>query len=113
MENKKGKQRIGLESGLNELSKQIMEDRRTGKIKKDVSSRVLGMLGYLCSNKNLYVPRKINTISELYNFSEDEMLHKFKNYKIKTWLKLNEILEIYNLPSLNLPQEYAIDPLNA
>ena len=108
MEERNGDKRIGLESDLKELSKLIMKDRQTGKIKKEVlSSRVLGMLGYLSSDEtSRLVPRRIDTVAELYTFTEEEMLHKFKAYKGKTWLKLNEILGKYNLPALNLPQEY-------
>lgn len=109
----KKRQKISLESNVVELSKLIRKDRRTGKIKKSVaSSRVLGMLGKLSSDRHLYVPRKINTVGELYTFSEDEISYKFRNYKSKTWLKLNEILETYDLPAINLPSEYAFDPLN-
>jgi len=114
MKNQNEAPEIRLESDLSELLKLIMIGWRTGKIKKDVAlSRVVVMIGYLSNDKHLYVPKKINTIGELYTFSEDEILHKFRNYKIKTWLKLNEILERYGLPNLNLPQEYKSDPLNS
>lgn len=90
-----------------------MKDRRTGEIRKSVaSSRVLGMLGQLSNDSHPYVPRTISTIGGLYTFSEDEISHKFRNYKSKTWLKLNEILEKYDLPAINLPEGYAFGPLN-
>lgn len=111
MENRNERQRIGLESGLKELSKLIKDDQQAGRIRKERSlRRVRGMLGHLSSDKiSSLVPRKIDTVEELYSFTEDEMLHKFRFYKEKTWIKLNDLLENYGLPTLNLPQEYTSD----
>ena len=106
-----GQRQISMESTLKDLRRSIEEDRKTGRIKKrGASLRVIGMLGYLNSSEpSPLVPRKIDTVGELYSFSHDEMLRKFRFYKQKTWCKLNEILCGYNLPPLNLPAEYGSD----
>lgn len=56
-----------------------------------------------------HVPRKIDTVGELYSLTRNEILYGFKARKKKTWLTLNEILEGYGLPPLNLPEEYTSD----
>lgn len=112
MEKRNEVQKIGLGSDLRELYRLIDNGRRTGKIKRrGASLRTMCMIGRLRSDSasNQFVPRKIDTIGELYSFSEKEMLYGFRGYKRKTWLKLNEILGECGLPSLNLPQEYTSD----
>ena len=104
---------MSLDSALGDLTQAIVEDRRSGKINKQkrrASSRVLGMLGYLKSqNQSGLVPRKISTIGEIYSFSHEEILKKFRFYKQKTWCELDKILQDYGLPPLNLPKEYGPD----
>lgn len=111
MENRNGSQGIGLKSDLRDLYRLIGSDREGGKIKKrGASLRTMCMIGRMYNNaQNQFIPRRIDTVGELYSFTEDEILYGFKLCKKKTWLKLNEILEGYGLPSLNLPQEYTSD----
>ena len=105
------RRKIGLNSDLEELSKLIATDRKTGKIKKDVSSHLaVCMLGYLQRDQlNTHIPRTIKKVKDLYSFTNEEILKGF-SYKKKTWLRLNEILEGYGLPKLNLPKEYTDYP---
>ncbi len=107
-----GLQKDGLgirkDTDLGELIKTITVGRRHGTIKKEMaSSLVLGLLGHLYGGNKIemHVPRKIHTVGELYSLTENEIL-RFKGYKKKTWLKLNDILLCYGLSSLTLPQEY-------
>ena len=112
MKNRNKATKIGLESSLCDLCNMIDDDRDNGKIKKrGASRRVLGMIGWLNSGTpNKFVPRTISTVGELYSFTKEEIQYEFKLCKEKTWLKLNEILQGYGLPSLNLPKEYTSGP---
>lgn len=108
MRSQKGRLEIRKDTSLEEFIKTITIGRRLGTIKKEMaSSLVLGLLGYLYDENEIkmYVPRKIHTVGELYSLTENEIL-RFKGYKKKTWLKLNDLLLCYGLSSLKLPQEY-------
>lgn len=106
-----GNKKIGLESSLSDLSELICEGQKSGKITKGMaSSMVIGMLSHLSSDEPFqHVPRKIKTVGGLYTVTEDEILHKFRHYKKKTWLRLNEVLDLYGLPTVKLPQDYIAD----
>ncbi|GEM_PF-4739505 len=111
MASRKNNLEVRLDTDLREFARTIMRGRRNGTVKKEVSSsRVVAMLGYLYDGNDtlLYVTRKIHTVGELYSFGEEE-IRRFKGYKKKTWRKLSEILTIYGLPPLKLPQEYISD----
>jgi hypothetical protein len=111
MEIQSSKKKIGLETSLSDLSRMISYDQKFGRIKKGMaSSRLIGMLSHLNSDEPFqHVPRKIKTVGGLYTVTEDEMLHKFRHYKKRTWLRLNEVLDLYGLPGIKLPQEYTAD----
>ncbi|HEC66929.1 MAG TPA: hypothetical protein ENI23_16765 [bacterium] len=115
MEGRNEERRIGLESSLGDLYKFIYDDREAGKIKKrGPSHRTMCMIGHLYRDPpGPHVPRGIKTVGELYSLTKEEILRGFRFRKKKTWLNLNEILEGYGLPPLNLPEEYTSDQQNS
>ena len=97
---------ISIETNLMDFARILRSKHQSAKRKDVVLQRVVCMVGYLYDETYpTIVPRQIHTVGELYSFTENEIL-RFRGYGRKTWIKLNELLTKYRLPSLKLPQGY-------
>ena len=109
--NEKYGERVDLKTTIYNLRQIIYESKERGIIKRNtINRRISAMLCRLDSQCEIgtggFVPRKINSIEDLYLFSPEEIKEDFWGYKEKTWRGLNEILKHFNLPSIDLPEEY-------
>jgi hypothetical protein len=111
MESHKNEVTIKMSTDLAELVSLLSKERNIKKgegINDRASSSAIAMLGHLSREHNSWspVPRKINTVEELYSLSAYEIQYKFRYYGKKTWQRLNKHLKNKGLPSLKLPPKY-------
>ncbi|MCK5616958.1 hypothetical protein KAR91_84630 [Candidatus Pacearchaeota archaeon] len=100
---------VSMETKLGEFTKRLWKEYvpiQGG----GANRRAICMLGYLNSdNQGVRSPRKkIETVGELYSFSEEENFYGFSGFGKKTWMELNKALTKHGLPEVKLPGKYGI-----
>ena len=109
LQGEKPDSKLSMETNLEDFIRLLRGMHRSAKRKEVALHRVICMVSYLYDETDsTIVPRQIHTVGEFYSFTEKEILG-FRGYGRKTWIKLNEWLTKYRLPSLKLPQEYKTD----
>lgn len=109
-ENNESESKVSMDTNLYDFGSILRQERRTGKNKGMAFHLARCMVGYLHQGgypgMGYTKLKPLNTIREIYSFAERKDLPSLGHYGKKTWLKLNECLEGYGLPPLNLPKEW-------